>query len=288
MRTLTSLWEPFEFKGFVFENWDFDLANGPRGDAWIATKTVEAANIIEAITTFREELLPLADRIAFVSQCYMAVEPESFVVRRVGDARLFLRFTNEIAAVPLHFEADEIASLRALDSYPEKGNVFGLLRECANASTYVSRLSLLAATLEAISSTNKGLISSNKRFIKNSILQDDGLYEELFKYGTGIRNRILHGTQFQLVGARNYVAQIYGKIISFFNREYGTRLNELVRDPQRHFFGNYETVNLWLEVTPGDRQVPLKALFEHYKGNRDRKYHGDPEGIRSIETPNDY
>jgi hypothetical protein len=288
MRTLASLWEPFEFRGFKFENWHFDVANGPRGDAWIATKTIEANNIIEAITTFREELLPIADRIAFVSQCFMTVEPESFLVQKSGDSRFFIRFTNEVPAVGLHFGAAEVASLRSLEAYPEKGNVFGLLRESANASTYITRLSLLAATLEAIASFSKGLIGSDKGFIKKKILQDDGLYEELFKYGTGIRHRILHGTQFQLVSARNYVAQIYGKIIGFFNKRYGTQLNEFVRDPQRHFFGNYEALNLWLEITEPTFDVSLKVLCDFYREARKRNYNGDPDGVRSIEAPQEY
>jgi hypothetical protein len=71
IRTLAELWDkPFEHEGFEFRQWDFAVAEGSCGDAWIARKGIEASSAQQAINTFRSDLLPIVDKVAFVSQCY--------------------------------------------------------------------------------------------------------------------------------------------------------------------------------------------------------------------------
>ena len=96
--TISNLWEQFTFHGFVFRPWQINPGDRPVGDSWIARKTVQALAAQEAINAFRAELLPIVDKIAFVSQCHTSADYESLFIQRENgnpEGAFFFRFYAE-------------------------------------------------------------------------------------------------------------------------------------------------------------------------------------------------
>jgi hypothetical protein len=153
IKTLARLYEPFEFRGYRFEQWDYTPAHGPVGDAWRASKIMVARDIDDALRNFSLELASLIDRIAFVSQCFTMVEVQPFFILKLNeneDRVLFAYYSKERRGVPLHFSAKEQEALAELEKYEEKGDVFRLLRESTNATRFYTRFVMLVAALEAM------------------------------------------------------------------------------------------------------------------------------------------
>ncbi len=265
IKTLAELWEPFAYKGFNFRQWDFTIADGPKGEAWIVEKEIKASNLLNAINKFRKELLDIIQQCCFVSQCYFSFIPESWMVlkKNNNDENIFfLRFTKEVEAVSLHFDKEEIESLKKLDSFPRKP-AFMYLNESTNAVTFYSRLAMLIITLESIAGEKSPNVT-DKEFIKNKILKDDKLFDEIFARGSGIRNKIFHGKDVDITD--NYIDNIYKKIVEYFNSEFGTNINLSVVDPQRIPWGNY--VELRGFFKPKDQIIPdFKNVVEKFSAS---------------------
>ena len=109
----------FDYDGFQFRQWDFNITNGSLGDAWIARKIVTAESVQDAINMYRASLFPIVDRIVFISQCSGLAEFGSFFILRQNnnEARIFFfRFIESASGVPLQFNATEQAALRSLEA----------------------------------------------------------------------------------------------------------------------------------------------------------------------------
>ena len=98
-------------------------------------------------------------------------------------------------------------SLENLERY-DKNEVFTYLRESTNAGSFTTRLAMLVAALEAIAGEmkNQKIRGTDKKYIAEKILKNSDLCDNIFKYGTGIRNQILHGHEINLEihGETNY------------------------------------------------------------------------------------
>ena len=89
---------------------------------------------------------------------------------------------------------------------------------------------------------------------------DNNFYNELFGEN-GIRHKLAHGEMVDVVFGKDYVDEIYKKIICYFNTELKTNISQKVINPQRHFYGNYGFKDLWLK--PKDKfKIDLKNCFE--------------------------
>lgn len=280
IKTLAQLWEPFEYAEFRFSQWEFSLSAGSKGEAWVAEKTVEATDASAAINHFRRDLIPIIDRIAFVSQCFTSVELESFMIVREDptDGTFFFRHSVEVTPVPLQFGKEELFSLRALEAFQEKGDTFRFLREAGSASTFYSRFAMLLSALESIAGTKTtgNRIETDKNFIAAEILRDQGLYKELFEYGVGARNKLFHGDKVVLKGGRQYIDEIYWAIVKFFNERCGTKINQTVVNPMRHVAGEYEVLNIFLQAIDGHVPSLRQLCMEAEQG----RHHGWPSATK--------
>lgn len=262
VKILATIWEPFDYDGFHFKQWDFTIADGPKGESWIVNKEIEANGLLEAINKFRKDLLEIIQRCCFVSQCYFSLIPESWMVVKKNDNTdniFFLRFTKETKGVPLHFNKEEIESLKKLESFPRKP-AFMYLNESTNTMTFYSRLAMLIIALESIAGEKSPNVT-DKDYIKNKILKDDNLFDGIFAHGTGIRNQIFHGKDVNITD--NYIRKIYNKIIAYFNTEYKTTINSSVENPQRTFWGNYAELNGFFKSKDGST-VDFKNIIEKF------------------------
>lgn len=273
IKTISELWDftdnqqPFNFRGFEFRQWDFNISDGAIGDAWIAKREVEAKNAESAIQFFRKELIDIVRRVAFVSQCFASADLEPYFILRLNDNPeqvLFLSYSEESEHVSLHFGEEEKESLEKLEKFPNPV-VLEYIAQSGRAATYTTRLAMLIIALESIAGEiNPG--KTNMQYIKDEILKNYDLHDEIFKFGTGIRNKIFHGKE--IVGGKDYAQIIYDRIIDFFNVKYGTKINTAVSQPQRHLFGNYYGYKGWLQPRINISDWELKyVLANHDNGN---------------------
>lgn len=278
--TVAELYDPFEFRGFTINPWNFDPISGTCGGAWCAIKDIEAENVDEAFLTFRRELFSIVDRIAFVSQCYTLADHDPFLVLKTNDneqRQLFFRFADETTVTPLSFMEKEITALQALEVYEEKGDVFRYLREATNATTFYTRLTMLITALEAMAGERedpKGRQKMTKTdYIKNDILKDEDLYDKVFGYGTGVRQKLLHGGKVDLASDehkdRNYIEEIYTAILSYFEKSHGVAIETQVVHPQRTPLGNYREWTGWIEPKKASDQLDLRSINESFKNSHD-------------------
>jgi len=280
VRTLAELWDGnFSYEGYDFRQWDFTITKGALGNAWIAKKIIEAESVLKAINIFRDEFVPIVERMSFISQCFASVDSEPYLIIRENNNPehiLFLFFSKKRKAVPLHFSDSEMEDLNKLNNF-ERQAVFKYLNESTNANTYYTRLAMLVISLESIASMmKKGTELTAKEYIRQEVLKDDDLYTKLFEKGTGIRNKLFHGQEINIT--ENYVEKVYKKIVEYFNNKYGLKINTGVINPQRNFTNNYEAGRAWLKLKNEINKIDLKkavGVFEKAYGdynNRDDEF----------------
>jgi hypothetical protein len=239
IKTLAELYEPFSFRGFTFEQWDSSPAIGPTGEAWRASKIIEAPNVDDAFKVFIDDFYPVVNRVAFVSQCFTMIELQPFIAVRLNDNNDYTFFfygTKERRGVPLAFDADEIHALMELEKFKEKGDVFRFLREATNATSFYTRFAMLTSSIEAmageIPDTKGNTKITNKEYISRYIIQDEKLYDNIFGYRDGLRNVISHGNKPDLNEERHegfeYIRDVYQSILKYFSERYAVEINTRV------------------------------------------------------------
>ncbi|MDX1484641.1 MAG: hypothetical protein R3229_09180 [Alphaproteobacteria bacterium] len=273
--TLAELFEPFEFRGFTFEQWAYSQFHEPEGNAWRASKVVNADNVDGAFSSFIQDLIRIVDRLSFISQCFTLVERQPFIVMRLNDnsgMRFFFYGTVPSPGVPLSFEEDEIAALAELEKYEEKGDFFRCLREATNATSFYTRFAMLTSALEAMAgekTTGKDQNKfTDKGYIRSNIIRDEKLYANIFGYGTGIRNVMLHGGKIDWTESRHddfsYIADIYRSILNYFREFHSININNNVVNPMRTPTGDYEIHRLWLEPRDKSFRPTLTSVHEAF------------------------
>ncbi len=262
INTIAKIREPFEHNGFLFEAHKVDTVAGTQ-DGWIASKEITADNVDAAFQDFYSDFHPLFDKLSFVTQCFAVVKFEPYLIKRADRTEFFLLHSNELKHIPLHFGADELESLKALERYKQKGDAFRYLREAINASDFYARLAMLASALEAIAG-EKNIGKTDSDYIKDKILKDDALHKKIFKHTTGIRNQLLHGKKIdgEEHGDVHYNDIIYDKIIGYFNSEHGTKINTNVIGAPRTLGRNYKFWHGWLKPRSDGSDVDLKRFCE--------------------------
>ncbi len=260
-------------EGFIFYQWDFSIRDGWRGGAWLVRKEIEADSAIQALNTFRSKLDKIVQKVGFVSQCYMDFYKEPFLVYRLNDNSdkvFFYKHIQDRGSVGLHFDNQELDTYEKISNfkYPE---VFRFLQECRNAIGYIPRLLLLFSALEAMCGKKEMENSEGKPYItydKDEMIRILGknLYNEIFG-PNGIRHKLNHGEMVESIAQKNYIDDIYISIIKYFNKNLDSQIDESVISPQRHFYDNYEFVNLWLK--PDDFfEINLKNCIDNFENHR--------------------
>lgn len=245
--TVAELIRPFEFKGyelssFTPEWWDCD--------AWVASKVINAKSANEARFEFINGLIPIVEKCSVVSQCAFRLIANSYIIYKQtnnSEGIVYVNFVRPVGYTGLHFDEDEIAQLPKLSSIPNQ-QAFMYIAEAANATTFYSRLAMLLSAVEALA----GEIIHGKSVITNheAIKEIIGieLHEQLYRYGTGLRNKLLHG---------NIVAHhlfdglsdlVYEKIRAYLRKNYEIHMQDDVVHPQRNFHGNFQYLSTFMKL----------------------------------------
>jgi hypothetical protein len=303
IRTLAEIWSeaPFSHGGFEFRQWGFAWSVGrPQARAWIAKREMCATSWIEAITAFRADLFRIVDRIAAVSQCHTTASTESFLVLRKNDnsERIFLlKYSRVRPPVPLVFNEQSVEALNKLDALGDKLHALEYLREATASTTFLTRLIMLLATLEALAGEkpSKGnRRKTDKDFIKNEILKDDALYNRLYETGTRLRHAIAHGHKLDLTEdvrlGIDYVGQVYMAIIAYLNDHFDLNIDTKVTNPQRTPYGNYEFTQTWPKPQDDNQTIELRSICDRLAPTeRPSAYpYKDVQGLEYTNRPDDY
>lgn len=294
IKTIAEIWgstenkQSFNFHGFEFRQWEFSIPQGAIGDAWIAKREVEAKDAESAVQFFRKELLDIVRRVALISQCFASADFEPYFILRLNnnpEQAFFLSYSEESEHVSLPFGEEEKESLEKLEKFPNPV-VLEYIAQSGRAATYTTRLAMLIIALESIAGEiTQG--KTNTRYIKDEILKNDKLYDEIFKFGIGIRNKIFHGKE--IVGGKDYAQIIYDRIIEFFNIKYGTKINTDVSQPQRHPFGNYYGYTGWFQPRINISDWELKYVLENHDNENSAHKGGRKEAIFDmVSCPDQY
>jgi hypothetical protein len=280
INTLAHLFKQFKHKGFIFTPYGASLKEGQYKYSydWIVKKNITAINFIDARKVFENELSVILSKCSAVSQCYFNMLYQSYIILKKNNNPkniFFLHLTRLRNPSGLPFDKEEIASLQNLESFPTaREQCFLYLNESTNTASYYTRLAMLIIALESIAGEvqkGKGL-RTNKEYIKNEIIKDNELYNKIYSYGTGIRNKIFHGKKVNF--DVDYVSKIYEKIVDYFNSIYDTEIKKNVINPQRTPFENYESHKYFYYPDPtiNNNDLQLKKLIQDFENENTSKY----------------
>jgi hypothetical protein len=256
----------FNVEGVNFSHWDFNYRDGWINDAWIATATIEANNLIDAINELGRRLSRSIPRISLISQSYVEYISEPFLVQKIDDEVIFFRFVGDMRGCGLMFRENQQKALNKLLENKEIPEIFYYYwNEAVNASGYLSKLLIMFSAIEAFAK-NDGQKDLN--LIKDML--GENLAKELYESKTGLRHRLVHGEYFSYEDQnKNYFEKVHNKVISYFNTKIFNEklINENVVSPQRHFFGNKEQSNFFLKRKDGGRVFNFKDLLKDFNDN---------------------
>ncbi len=284
--TVAELVEPFEFEGYQFSSYTNEWWNC---DAWVASKVVKANTSGEARFEFVKGLIPQIEKCSVISECaFRFVANSYFIYKQTHNPEkiIFIYFVRNVGHTGLQFENDQVAQLPKMASIPNQ-QAFMYIMEASNATTFYTRLTMLLSAVEALA----GEIKKGKTIVTNHqeierILGKD-LHDKLYKYRSGLRNKLLHGN----FGAHHLfdglTDDIYNKLVSFLKTTYDIQIQKGVVHPQRNFYDNYQYTSMFMqfnkepildlkEVTETidervQSRVKEKEIFTYYAG-RPRDY----------------
>jgi hypothetical protein len=137
-----------------------------------------------------------------------------------------------------------------------------------NTVGYPAKLLLICSALEALGKA----LGKDKGEFRKEILGAD-LRNKIFENGNqGIRHRLTHGEYFSEKDGEDYLAQIYEKMIGYFNENILKK--NLIRNvvhPQRHPWGNKKGGRYHLKKQP-DATFDLREMIKVCDKNFDALY----------------
>lgn len=232
----------FAVDDITFEPWEFNFRDGIVGDAWIAKGEISATNLVEAINFFRKKLRKIIPRISLVGQCFIEYQFEPFLAYKTNNEFAYFYYTSDRPATGLMFiegEKKALGELLATQSILEE--FYYYWNDAVNTVGYCPKLLVMCSALESLVKKN-----GKKDFNLLENILGKELKEELF--GTkqnsrqGLRHRLVHAEYFNFPGdsQKNYVEEIHGKVIAYFNTKILSTplISEQVIHPQRHPFRN--------------------------------------------------
>jgi hypothetical protein len=256
--------------GIEFKQWDFDMANGCRGNAWIAEGKEEAENYHEAVISFRKKLRKTVPKIAFISQCYMDYGQGCFLVNKTNNNHskiAFFYYPHSKGLPGLMFMEEEKDNFLKLNL--ENNEFYWYMNDCYNVTGYTAKLLLIFAALESLAGKEikvdedgKEYETYNKENMK-AILGDD-LFNEIYGPG-GLRHKLTHGEYINAYfSGKNYVETLHNLILEYCNKEFGATLNTGIVNPQRHPYGSGYLIFAFIQPKDDSIEIDIKNVSDDF------------------------
>lgn len=273
--------DKFTINGYLFEQWEYKHLE-PNENAWLIQKHIDSENIIDAMNQFKNELIPILNRVSLISQCgIQCVENSIFVLKTNNNQEniFFLIALDDSEEVPLSFQTEEIESLKKIINM-ENEVIFDLLSVSNLSMTNHSRLVPLILALEAMAGereiisqcskcgdTSRKYLSTDKEKIK-LILDDSNLYKKIYHHNDGLRNKLFHGKIFEFRDGVDYAQRIYDQIIRYFNKVYGTKICTETIGVPRNGLGKYTKGKVWAKPKSTNDILDLRTLLPLFNKKR--------------------
>jgi len=262
----------FEFEGIEFYHCEFSHQNGWQKDEWNAAETIEAETWESAFTLFRQKLFSIIPKISFISQAYIDFRIQPFLVHKNESQIAVTNYVAESKPVGLMFGNDDVKVLTELVKNKDIPKEFFLYwNDAVNTTGYSAKLLLMFSAIEALTKKPNGK--------PNYTLREEVLGKELKfeifgdknKSKTALRNRIVHGEYFSPEDKKNYIDAIHKQTIRYFNEHIlsESQINEDVKNPQRHFFGNKKSWYGFVERLDKSNEFDLDDILKDFENHRD-------------------
>jgi hypothetical protein len=253
-----------------YSHWDLDPNIGGPSDYWLAEASIEAENYKAAFQVFRKDLNRAVPRISLISQTYIDILQQPFLIARDSEQIGFFRYMRKRAGVGLMFvEKHREALVRLLEDTSIPEEFYYYWNDVVNAVGYTPKLLLMCSAIECLTRLGRG----EKDWEKIEEVLGKELKEDLF--GTegnsriGLRHRLTHGEYFgEADSEKNYVELIHKSVMTYFNEHI---LNEQLLDlnvvnPQRHFVGSVEGGAWFIKSRDSDR-LSLRRILGDFEKN---------------------
>lgn len=265
----------FVFNGIEFSHCEYSHQNGWQKDEWNAIAIIKADNWQSAFIKFRKKLFSIIPKISFISQAYIDFRIQPFLVHKNESQIAVTNYVAESKPVGLMFGNDDVKVLTELVKNKDIPKEFFLYwNDAVNTTGYSAKLLLMFSAIEALTKKPNGK--------PNYTLREEVLGKELKfeifgdknKSKTALRNRIIHGEYFSVDDKKNYVGAIHSKIIHYFNKYTITngQINENVKNPQRHFFGNKKSWYGFIERLDKSNEFDLDDILKDFENHRDYRF----------------
>lgn len=271
----------FTVDGITFFQWEFSVAQGSTGNAWLAEATIEAEDLGKAYALFRQKIVRIIPLAAFVSQCYMNPGGQPFLIHKEGSdvAYFYDIYTEE--GVGLHFDETELQALRELHVNKEiSAEFYYYWADATNTTGYSARLLLMCAAVERLSGKKDGKRDRDKTV---EILGQE-LADLLFDGRNGLRHRLMHGDYLEPSDTDHDVTElIHQKVTEYFNKSVLTKelLNTGVVGPLRHPDNNLYAAGNFIK-SRDSQPLELKSVLNdiadspsHFNLQNYQHYHDD-------------
>jgi len=264
--------QPIIIDRIKFKQWDFNSRDGCKGDTWIAESVESAENYRDAFNNFNKKLSQIVPKLAFISQCYMDFTQESFVIFKKNDNSdkvVFIHRVSDRGSTGLVFSEKEKKDFDKIEKN-SKNEFFWYINDCYNTTGYTAKLLLMFASLECLAGKEIKIDGDgmeygvyDKKNMKKIL--GDSLFNKFYGKG-GLRHSLTHGRYIcASFSGKNYVEIIHKLILEYFNKEYRTKLNTNVVNPQRHPFSNASYyVNTFIKPK-NDCSVNIKNILKNIK-----------------------
>ena len=261
----------FQIGNIKYSQIDFNIRDGWNNKYWLADSIIQESCLQNALTKFRKQLFSTIPKISFISQAYIDFRFESFLVHKSDHQFAFIKYTSDIKPVSLMFRDEEKKALSELNANTEIHNEFFLYwNDAVNATGYSAKLLLMFSAIEALTKKKNGRTDHG---LREEILGKDlkiELFGEKNDSENALRNRLVHGEYFQKEdSARNYVETIHNRVINYFNNKILSKplISEDVKNPQRHFWGNYKMWRGFIERYDKGNYYDLEEILTNFENN---------------------
>lgn len=259
----------FYFNDIEFSHYEFSYVNGWKKDEWVAKSTLEDENWLKAINNFRKQLLSIIPKISFISQAYIEFRLQPYLVHKNEHQFALIKYISDTNSVGLMFGDNEKRALSELMSKSIPEEFFLYWNDAVNTTGYSAKLLLMFSAIEALTKKPNG--KTNYMFRKEILgeLLKKEIFGEKGNSDNALRNRLVHGEYFNEKDSKNYLEIIHKKIINYFNTKILSEplINENVKNPQRHPWGNYKSWKGFIERSDNGNHFELDDILANFENN---------------------
>ena len=251
----------FDSNSIHFEPFDFNMADGHIGYAWIATSYINADDAYRALRKFLKKLQKITEKISFVGQAYISVDYVSFLIIREDSIAMF-RYIYEDEPAPLMFMDDHLSSLKILLKEKSIPTAFyKFWNQAVNSANYFGKLAMMFSAIDTFRVPNGGIDISMRDKIFGEKLSSM-LYKQDNK---GFRHRLIHGLSIGENEEKYYWLRVHKAVVAWFNNEVliNNQLSIDIVDPQRNFNGNLQGASVLLKEKTSDSPLSLKSVLSY-------------------------